>query len=138
MKKSTDQPAIQEKSTVLAVSGCAEDLLTLQRMLDSGEWQVEQAGSCDEAMRCLRNGSPSVVACDHSLPDGGWQDLFQLATSLENPPAFVILSRHADETLWAEVLNVGGYDVLAKPFEHAEVSRVVEMACRHGRNPNPR
>jgi FixJ family two-component response regulator len=47
------------------------------------------------------------------------------------------MSRHADERLWAEVLNLGGYDLLAKPLEGDEVSRVVEMACRHGRACQP-
>jgi hypothetical protein len=30
--------------------------------------------------------------------------------------------------LWAEVLNLGGYDLLMKPFEEAEVYRVVGLA----------
>jgi DNA-binding response OmpR family regulator len=34
---------------------------------------------------------------------------------------------------WAEVLNLGGYAVLAKPFDIKEVYRVVGFACeRHG------
>jgi hypothetical protein len=32
--------------------------------------------------------------------------------------------------LWAEVLNLGGYDVLLKPFDRAEVVRVAGMAWR--------
>ena len=30
--------------------------------------------------------------------------------------------------LWAEVLNLGGYDVLAQPFDELEVRRVVALA----------
>jgi hypothetical protein len=30
--------------------------------------------------------------------------------------------------LWAEVLNCGGYDVLAQPFDRTEVERVVTSA----------
>ncbi len=36
--------------------------------------------------------------------------------------------RLADERLWSEVLNLGGYDVLLKPFEPGEVLRVVNSA----------
>jgi DNA-binding response OmpR family regulator len=32
--------------------------------------------------------------------------------------------------LWAEVLNLGGYDVLSKPFDPVEVRRVVENTRR--------
>jgi DNA-binding response OmpR family regulator len=36
----------------------------------------------------------------------------------------------ADEYLWAEVLNLGGYDLLAKPFRDPEVKRVLAAALR--------
>jgi DNA-binding response OmpR family regulator len=48
-----------------------------------------------------------------------------------NPPDLIVASRLADEYLWAEVLNLGGYDVLAKPFNAEEVRRVVGLACEH-------
>jgi DNA-binding response OmpR family regulator len=47
------------------------------------------------------------------------------------PPPLLVTSRLADDALWAEVLNVGGYDVLAKPLDSEEVARVVSAAARH-------
>ena len=35
-----------------------------------------------------------------------------------------------DEALWAELLNLGGYDVLAQPFDQSEVARVITSAGR--------
>jgi DNA-binding response OmpR family regulator len=40
-----------------------------------------------------------------------------------------VTSRHADDRLWAEALNLGAWDVLAKPFDPGEVVRVVNLAC---------
>jgi len=40
-----------------------------------------------------------------------------------------VTSRLADERLWAEALNLGAYDVLAKPFDSTEAMRVV---VQHG------
>jgi hypothetical protein len=37
-------------------------------------------------------------------------------------------SRSADEFLWAEALNLGAYDVLARPFEPSEVMRTLSLA----------
>jgi DNA-binding response OmpR family regulator len=34
----------------------------------------------------------------------------------------------ADDHLWAEVLNLGGYDVLAKPFDGCELFRALSSA----------
>ena len=45
-----------------------------------------------------------------------------------DPPLLIVTSRFADERLWAEALNVGAYDVLAKPFERDEVNRVLTSA----------
>jgi hypothetical protein len=46
------------------------------------------------------------------------------------PPNLIVSSRLADDRLWAEVLNLGGYDVLARPFNRVEVIRVVQAAWR--------
>jgi DNA-binding response OmpR family regulator len=124
-----------ENSTVLAILPNRNDFETLREILDGGGWTLRNASSCDEAVRLVRSETPAVVTCDHQLPDGSWRDLFKLLAALENPPPMVVVSRNADESLWAEVLNLGGYDVLAKPFERSEVSRVMEMALRHGRAP---
>jgi FixJ family two-component response regulator len=39
-----------------------------------------------------------------------------------------VTSRLADEHLWVEALNRGAYDLLAKPFDVAELKRVLNSA----------
>ena len=46
------------------------------------------------------------------------------------PPLQIVTSRLANDRLWAEALNLGAYDVLARPFDAAEVLRSVGMAWR--------
>lgn len=46
-------------------------------------------------------------------------------------PVLIVVSRVVDDGLWAEVLNLGGYDVLATPFRAREVIRSVSFAWRH-------
>jgi hypothetical protein len=55
---------------------------------------------------------------------------------LAKPPQLIVTSRTADESLWAEVLNIGGYDVMALPFERLEVERVIASASRHFQLPS--
>jgi DNA-binding response OmpR family regulator len=122
------------ENSTLVVSPDEHDEQILSGMLRSDSWRVRGARTFEEALRVLRGADrPNVVACERELPDGSWRDLFQfLATKLKNPPPLVVVSRQADEALWAEVLNVGGYDVLTKPFDGEEVHRVMTMARRHG------
>ena len=50
---------------------------------------------------------------------------------LSIPPLLIVTSRVADACLWAEALNMGAYDVLAKPFDLTEVTRILSSAWLH-------
>ena len=62
------------------------------------------------------------------LPDGDWKLVLNGFDSLPMPPNLIVTARVANDELWAEVLNLGGYDVLAQPFDTQEVYRVVFLA----------
>jgi DNA-binding NtrC family response regulator len=99
----------------------------LADMLRRERWNVRPAQSCSEARRHLSELDGPVVICESHLPDGSWKDL------LEDAQPLIVTDRAADEALWAEVLNLGGFDVLAQPFDPTEVSRVVASAGRSAR-----
>ena len=67
--------------------------------------------------------------CERDLGPANWRDLLERTQQLANPPFLIVTSRLADDHLWAEALNLGAYDVLAKPFYPCEVARVVNLAC---------
>jgi FixJ family two-component response regulator len=52
-------------------------------------------------------------------------------TMLPQPPYLIVTSRLADDDLWAEALNIGAFDVLAKPLGRTEVTRVLSSAWQH-------
>jgi DNA-binding response OmpR family regulator len=66
------------------------------------------------------------------MPDGSWKDLLEYIARVRASSVLVVTSELADESLWAEVLNLGSYDVLAQPFDREEVTRVVKSAVRVG------
>jgi len=69
-----------------------------------------------------------VTALSAFLADGNWEDLLDATARLPSPPNLVVFSRLADASLWAKVLNLGGFDVLMTPFEPEEVLRVTFAA----------
>ena len=73
---------------------------------------------------------PAVILCERELPDGNWKTVLSACENSPDSPLLLVTSKTADENLWAEVLNLGGYDVLMKPFELGEVTRVIGMAWR--------
>lgn len=130
MKKLPATQHSTENITLLAISPIQEDRQKLEHILEMDRWKVQGARNLEEASRMLRQ-KPSLVLCEKDLPDGSWKDVFHQARRLETPPPIVVVSRQADERFWAEVLNLGCYDVLLKPFEYSEVRRVMGMALRH-------
>jgi len=121
-----------ENITLLAVNLNMEDRLSLERILDRQSWTIQGACSLREATTLL-DRHPNLILCEKDLPDGSWRDLVRASESFGDAPPIVVVSRHADERLWAEVLNIGGYDLLVKPFDTSEVRRVTSMALRHCR-----
>lgn len=78
----------------------------------------------------LRRYAVAVVVSESRLPDGRtWKDLLAELQALPDPRPLIVADRLADERLWAEVLNLGGYDLLMKPFDAREVIHTVGVAC---------
>jgi DNA-binding response OmpR family regulator len=65
------------------------------------------------------------------LMSGTWLDILENIKHLPNTPSLIVTSRLADERLWAEVLNLGAWDVLAKPFDRSEVICSMRSAWLH-------
>jgi two-component system response regulator HydG len=118
-------------TTILSVSHMVEDHIDLRRLFERARWETREAHCCREAIAAIAEQDLDVVLCEARLPDGDWKDLLDDLSRRANPPYLIVTSRLADESLWAEVLNLGGYDVLAKPFVSGEVCRVVGLACEH-------
>ena len=120
-----------EKIPLLVVSPHADDCTAIRQLLQNPCWQIDYARNLDEAGKSLLNRVASVVLCERDLPDGSWKEMLTRTRELPLIPSLLVVSRHADDNLWADVLSSGGYDVLPKPFDRRETIRVISMACLH-------
>lgn len=126
----TTPPRVRERQqAILLVSPAPEDHIFLQPLLSVAGRKTYFVRTYREALGVLCRDRIAVIICERDLPDGKWKDLLSQIAPLSDPPCLIVASRLADEFLWAEVLNLGGYDVLAKPFDAEEVVRVVTLAC---------
>jgi len=117
------------RSSLMAVLPTQEDRAALRRIIGPCRWELQWTGTCGEALDGFRRTTPAIVICDRDLADGDWRQLRDVLAREPKPPIFIVTSRLADDALWAEVLNVGGYDLLLKPFRAEEVIRVVHAAA---------
>lgn len=124
---------------VLCVDPCKEDHVALEDIFNNSPWnsfpdslwRLQVSASLKSAWSLLRTERFPLVLCECDLHPGSWRELLDLLALLPDPPFLIVTSRVADERLWAEALNLGAYDVLAKPFDCTEVMRVVSMAWMH-------
>jgi len=94
----------------------------------NAKWDVYGAFNVPSALHTLRARPIPVLVCTDELAEHTWQELLEDALALQDAPSVILASRLADDRLWAEAINLGAYDVLAKPFVRNEVIRVVTAA----------
>jgi DNA-binding response OmpR family regulator len=123
------------KSALLVSPFSKDHQLLSQIFLDKG-WTLHLTYTLGSALTVLRDRPIPVVIAERDLPLGDWKDIFAALQLLPHHPLLVVTSRLADEYLWAEVLNLGGHDVIAKPFQAAEVQWVLESTWRIWANRN--
>jgi len=93
-------------------------------------WQLRHNSSVESAVKALGSEPMPVVLCDGDRAPSAWKELLRRLALLPRPPMQIVTSRLANDRLWAEALNLGAYDVLARPFDPTELLRSVGMALR--------
>jgi DNA-binding response OmpR family regulator len=117
--------------SALLVGEFADERLLLCEIFRNCGWRLFEASDRRRALQALERNPVRVVITETSLPSGDWRKVLRDLRKLPVPPQLVVTSRLADDHLWAEVLNIGGFDVLARPLDRDEVERVVASASRH-------
>ena len=135
---------------VLSVSPIEEDHLFLEGIFSNywtpfagSHWKLHRSLSLESALIALHENPIPIVICDgdliceSDLLPGTWKEMLARMKLLPTPPLLIVTSRLADEYLWVEALNLGAYDVLAKPFDSHELSRIVSFAWLHWNDKYP-
>ena len=105
------------------------EFTSLRRILNANDWALHLAPAFPDTKAALRGSSFGVVISVGCCAGGhGWKDVLHEIQGIPTPPQLIVADRLADEALWAEVLNLGCYDLLVMPFATDEVLRVVPMA----------
>jgi putative two-component system response regulator len=104
--------------------------LALRKFLRSRGYEVEIAGSGDQAMECLDKGSFSLMLCDVRMPGMTGVQVVPLARQKDRDLAIIMLTAVNDAATATEVLASGATDYLMKPVELADLQQAVDRALR--------
>lgn len=118
------------RMAVVGVALSIEDWACIRQypMLDGAE--AHSVGSCRELNDRIQVYKPDIVISGSELPDGTWRNALAACQALNMPPPVVVACRLADEHLWAEVLNLGGFDLIASPLNARELGWIIKSALK--------
>jgi len=110
-----------------------DDRALVRRVCRLHKWKLLRAARRRQAIWTLRHSEVHVVIADPTTAVWNFREALMDLRHLHPVPALIVASGCADGRLWAEVLSVGGHDVLSRPFDADEVRRAVVSAhYRHG------
>ena len=82
----------------------------------------------ETALKMLRLNQPDMAIVDVCMPDMDGMELLERIKELAPDLPVVLITGHAKVRGAIDAMKNGAYDYLAKPFDHAEVLRVVHRA----------
>ena len=105
------------------------DLRTLYELTLLREgYDVETAGSVDEALLHLKDRTYSAVITDMRLPDGTGMDLLRWLEETGRREKAIVITAYGSAENAVEALKAGAYDYLTKPVDLKQFRAVVASA----------
>ena len=121
-------PSAPARADIMLCTQDEEDRELFERLAGSGAWRIHHTPDLADAISELARRAFDAVVCDADHSKEFWRRLLQVTAEVASHPRVIVLSRLADERLWAEALNLGAYDLLMKPLDSAEARRVLTLA----------
>ncbi len=116
------------KGGILFISPSADDGRSVAEMLARVAIPVRQVETLGMARQALGREAFGAVLTESRLQDGNWEDVVALVAKQRPGVAVVVTDKLADARFWADVLEFGAYDLLARPFYPGEVQRILANA----------
>lgn len=114
--------------SVLAVlSGDGERQLVTTFARDNG-WNVSFAETVEQARTRLAGNVVAVILLDRDSAGVEWRSMVRNLADHRPAPCIILMSPVVDRYLFQELVNQGGYDVVAKPLQREELRRIVGLA----------
>jgi DNA-binding NtrC family response regulator len=100
----------------------------MRRALGGFDYEVEEAGSVEEARELVAARSPDLLLLDVNLPGMSGLEYLRELAGAEGAPLVVMVTAYGSERVAVEAIKAGAYDYLSKPFEIDDLRLVVKNA----------
>jgi DNA-binding NtrC family response regulator len=116
------------RDSMLIVSSDRNDISIAEAAAAEQSVETAVAHTYREALAATATKAVKLILCEPALRDGNWKDLLSRLALFAEPPLLVVVAEPVDQSLWAEAVSIGAYDVLAKPLDEGEARHVIVRA----------
>jgi DNA-binding NtrC family response regulator len=100
----------------------------LARLVGQWGYEVETAGSAEEALNLIESQHPAVVLTDLVLPEMDGLTLLQKLKETGRPPIVLLVTGHGSVETAVEAMRHGAFDYLTKPVDATRLQVLLEKS----------
>ena len=127
--KQTRRPA-EPRLNILALSMSLDDRLLLEQLAKRRDWTLRFTHSPQEGFTLATQSHFEVVLCDRNQYGYPWREVIDRLASISPQSCILLVSPVKEDYLWRDVLQQGGYDVLARPLREPAVLHAIDAVLR--------
>ena len=120
------------KYKILVVEDENNIITFITALLETSDYQVLTAKTCDGGLMMLHSHNPDLVILDLGLPDRDGTDFIREVRKESGIP-IIVLSARIDEQDKVQALDMGANDYITKPFGSRELVARIRSAFRNTR-----
>jgi len=113
---------------VLVVDDEENIRVVLRTLLRRHGYEVETAGSGEDALALVEGFGPDFVLTDVRMPKMGGLDLLATLRAKNHPATVIVMSAYGNVDLAIEAMQAGAYDYVQKPFKPEEIVLALRKA----------
>lgn len=121
---------MKPKGIILIVDDEETIRLSVREFLDAQGYEAIAAGSCEEALEKMDTFMPDLILLDLRLPNINGVELIEKIKEKDPNALMVVMTGYGSVDSAVEVMRLGAYDYLEKPFKLDRLRSVVEKALR--------
>jgi|ERR1035437_4519119 FixJ family two-component response regulator len=127
-----------QKIPLLIVTSHTEDVEELKSILRETPWELTDASHLEDPSAALKGAAVPILLFDRDSAGACWQVTMRRLIKTRRGVCVVLLSSVADQYLWDEVVQHGGFDLLTRPFRKEQVLSTLMFAYAHSKTPWPK
>ena len=118
--------------SVLLLHGQNDSLGALIMALENQALRVRWLRNCKDAGPLLQGANPPhLVFTATTLPDGTWEDVFNLTLKAAKAVNVIVTARVVDVRLYLDTIVRGAFDFIVPPLTGSELAHVVRCAAEN-------